>query len=147
VAKKKLRDTKLGGFLKDAAPKLLGIAGDLLPDAGALGMLSRLIGAEPTLNEEQRLEAMSLLSELEVQDRASARSRESFIASLGRFDLMFNLTGVVGLLLFAFIVYAIAFLEVPPENKELWVHLIGISEGIILSIFGYFFGSSIKKNQ
>ena len=32
--KKKFKDTKLGGLLKNLAPKILDVAGDLLPDAG-----------------------------------------------------------------------------------------------------------------
>ena len=32
--KKKFKDTKVGAFLSKAAPGILGIAGDVLPDAG-----------------------------------------------------------------------------------------------------------------
>jgi len=62
------------------------------------------------------------------------------------FDFMFNLTGVIGLGAFAFIIYAIVYLQIPESNKEVWIHLIGICEGIVLSIFGYFFGSAVRKN-
>ena len=85
------------------------------------------------------------LYKLEVADRDSARKREVEIAKTGRFDFMYNLTGIVGLGAFAFIVYAIVYLEIPAENKEVWIHLIGISEGIVLSIFGYFCGSAVKN--
>ena len=37
--KNKIRDTRLGGWLKDKAPKVLDIVGDLLPDQGALGVV------------------------------------------------------------------------------------------------------------
>ena len=60
---------------------------------------------------------------------------------------MFNLTGLVGLAAFSFIIYAIVYLDIPESNKEVWIHLIGISEGIVLSIFGYFYGSAVRKNK
>jgi hypothetical protein len=140
--KKKFRETKLGIWLKEKSPKILEVAGDLLPDA-------ELIEKDPVLTPEEKTEAHNQIKELyqlEVADRDSARKREVGIAETGRFDFMFNLTGVIGLGAFVFIIYAIVFLEVPPENKEVWIHLIGICEGVVLSIFGYFFGSAVKKN-
>jgi hypothetical protein len=80
-------------------------------------------------------------------DRDSARQREVEKAKAGGFDIMFNLTGLTGLSAFSFIIYAIVYLEIPESNKEVWIHLIGICEGIVLSIFGYFFGSAIRKNK
>lgn len=86
------------------------------------------------------------MQEVEVRDRESARQREVDIAKLGKTDFMFLMTGAIGLAVFCFIVYAIVYLQVPDDNKEIWIHLIGISEGVVLSIFGYYFGSSIKRN-
>ena len=60
---------------------------------------------------------------------------------------MYNLTGNIGLSAFVFIIYAIVFLEIPEDNKEVWIHLIGICEGVVLSIFGYFYGSAVKKDN
>jgi hypothetical protein len=60
---------------------------------------------------------------------------------------MFNATGVVGLAAFAFLVYTVVTTEVPETNKEIFIHLLGIVEGVALSIFGYYFGSSIKENK
>ena len=93
------------------------------------------------------IEELVQLYELEVADRASARRREVEKAKTGGFDFMFNLTGIIGLAAFAFIIYAIVYLEVPENNKEVWIHLIGICEGIVLSIFGYFYGSAVRKNK
>lgn len=62
------------------------------------------------------------------------------------YDLLFNVVGLTGLGVFVFIVYAIVFLEIPKENKDVWMQLIGICQGVALSIFGYFFGSAFKKN-
>ena len=36
---------------------------------------------------------------------------------------------------------------VPESNKEIFIHMIGIVEGVALSIFGYYFGSAVKKDD
>ena len=146
MPKKKFKDTKVGQFLLNKVP---GFAASALPDKGVLGVVKNLIDGEPNLSAEEKAqmhEELVELYKLEVADRDSARKREVEIAKTGRFDLMYNLTGIIGLAAFAFIVYAIVYLEIPAENKEVWIHLIGICEGIVLSIFGYFYGSAVKKD-
>ena len=44
--KKRFRDTKVGKFLINKVPSILGIVGDVLPDAGVLGMVKSLIEKE-----------------------------------------------------------------------------------------------------
>ncbi len=147
--KKKFRDTKVGRFLKDKAPSILDKVGDLLPDAGVLGIVKNLIDSDAKLSPADKALAQQHLKEmyeLEVRDRESARVREVEIAKTGKFDLLFTLTGLIGLGVFVFIVYAIVYLDIPEKNKELFIHLIGIAEGVVLSIFGYYFGSAVKKN-
>jgi len=147
--KKKFKDTKVGKFLNEKAPKMLDTIGDVLPDRGVLGIVKNLISSSDELSPEDKAIALDHLKEvfeLEVQDRESARNREIEIAKVHRFDFLFYLTGMVGLSVFCFIVYAIVYLQIPDQNKEIWIHLIGISEGVVLSIFGYYFGSSIKRN-
>lgn len=148
--KKKLKDTKLGQFLKDKVPLALDIVGDVLPDAGTLGIVKNIISKDPDLTPEEKDQLHKQVVELyklEVDDRDSARKREVELAKSGKFDLMFNLTGLVGLSCFSFLVYAIVYLQVPEHNKEIWIHLIGVTEGIVLSIFGYFYGSSASRRK
>ena len=147
MPKKKFKDTTVGKLILSKVPDFVSKA---LPDNGVLGVVKNLIDNEPDLSPEEKAQMHEELVEfykLEVADRDSARKREVEIAKTGRFDLMYNLTGIVGLGAFAFIVYAIVYLEIPKENKEVWIHLIGICEGIVLSIFGYFFGSAVKNNN
>ena len=148
--KKKLKDTKIGLLLKDKFPKILDLVGDVLPSSGAMGIIKNIISKDPELTPEEKTQLHSQVTELyklEVEDRDSARKREVDLASTGRIDLMFNLTGLVGLSCFSFLVYAIVYLEVPEHNKEIWIHLIGICEGITMSIFGYFYGSSASRRK
>lgn len=150
--RKKFRDTKVGQFLKEKSPKILDVVGDILPDSGALGVVKNLVNMAEDLTQEEKdnliveINEMLEAAKIEFDDRNSARAREIEIAKLHNRDFMFVITGLVGLIAFCFIVYAIAFIQVPDTNKEIWIHLIGITEGVVLSIFGYYYGSSIKRN-
>ena len=145
----KIKDTKVGELLKEKLPSALDLVGDMLPDQGALGIVKRIIDkAEiPAVDKEVLHERVKELYALEVSDRDSARKREIEVSKSRSFDIMFNLTGLTGLGAFLFIIYAIVYLDIPENNKEVWIHLIGISEGIVLSIFGYFFGSAVKNDK
>ncbi len=147
MSKKPFKETKVGEFITS---KLPGFVGDILPDKGVLGIVKNLIDTDPQLSSEEKAamhQEVVDLYRLEVEDRDSARKREVEKAKTGGFDFMFNLTGLIGLLSFAFIIYAIVYLQIPESNKEVWIHTIGIIEGIVLSIFGYFYGSAVKQNK
>lgn len=144
----KLKDTKIGKFLAEKAPDVLDVAGSLLPDAGLLGVVKNLIDKKPDLTAEEKQEIHQQLIELyklEVEDRDSARKREIEISKVRRFDFMFNLTGLVGLGTFVFLVYCIVYITIPESNEKTFYTLIGLCEGIVLSIFGFYFGSVAKK--
>lgn len=145
---KKFKDTKLGKFLKDKAPNILNIVGNVLPDKGVLGIVKNLVDSEPSLTPEEKQQIhkqVTELYELEVADRDSARKREVEIAKVRKFDFMFNLTGLVGLGTFVFLVYCIVYITIPESNEKTFYTLIGLCEGIVLSIFGFYFGSISKK--
>ena len=147
--KKPFKETGLGKFLLGAGSTIIDVVGDVLPDKGLLGVVKNLINKDPDLSDDQKAEAHDRLVELyrlEVEDRDSARKREVNLRKYGT-DWMFNLTGIVGLSAFAFLVYTVVTTQVPESNKEIFIHLIGIVEGVALSIFGYYFGSAIKENK
>ena len=147
--KKPFKETGLGKFLLGAGSTIIDVVGDVLPDKGLLGVVKNLIDKDPNLSDDQKAEAHDRLVELyrlEVEDRDSARKREVNLRKYGT-DWMFNLTGIVGLSAFAFLVYTVVTTQVPESNKEIFIHLLGIVEGVALSIFGYYFGSAIKENK
>jgi hypothetical protein len=147
--KKPFKETKVGKFLSKVAPNILDTVGDVLPDKGLLGVVKNLIDKDNSMSLDDKEMAHSHLKELyalEVSDRQSARKREVEVRKEG-VDWMFVLTGVIGLASFSYLVYTIINIEVPEANKELFIHLIGIVEGVALSIFSYYFGQSIIKNK
>ena len=144
--KKKFKDTAVGKFLMKKLPEFAGAA----LTEGPLEAIRTIIDSDESIGPEEKERLHRELVEAykaEVADRDSARSREVEIAKAGKNDWLFNITGLVGLGAFAVIIWAILALDIPETNKELFYHLIGIVEGVSLSIFGYYFGTSMKDNQ
>ena len=119
MPRKKFKDTKVGQFLLKKIPTF---AKEILPEKGVLGIVKNLIDDEPTLTPQEKEQLHNELIEfyeLEVADRDSARKREIEVSKTGRFDFMFNLTGVIGLGAFAFILLqSHPFLESTIKDKR-----------------------------
>lgn len=80
--------------------------------------------------------------ELEVQDRSSARVREAeFVKATGHIDWLMWFLAIAGVVILSFCLYQIANNEL--ANKELFIHFLGIIEGIVVSMYSYYFGSSV----
>ena len=145
---KKLKDTKIGSFLTEKAPGVLNIVGDLLPDGGTLGIVKNAIDMvvpDPEEREalKQEMNEMALeFYKTEVADRDSARKREIELAKAGKSDWMMYATGIVGLVSFLVIIYAVIWVPGMQTNK-LFIHLMGLVEGVAVSnLFSYYFGTS-----
>ena len=72
MPKTKFKDTKVGKFLTDKVPSIVGLVGDVLPDAGVLGVVKGLIQKEPDviLPPEDKEKALKLLEQdmVEMQE-------------------------------------------------------------------------------
>lgn len=144
--RKKLKDTKVGAWLKDKAPQVLDTVGELLPDQGALGVVKRLLDKED-LPKEDRLEFEKLMLEQErhAQDNVTERwtadmSSDSKLAKNVRPIALIALLGLYLLLAITDSIESIKF-----EVKEEYVSLL---EVLALTAFSaYFAGRSIEKVQ
>lgn len=137
MAKKPFKNTKVGQIL-----------GKILPDEGIIGLVKNAIDLDDTLSPEEKEmakeEALNAFK-AEVEDRDSARDREVGVAEAGKKDHLMFITGIVGLLSFVFMIYATVY-EPEVRDNDLFVHLMGMIEGIVVSnLFAYYFGSSYKK--
>jgi hypothetical protein len=148
--KKKFRDTKVGRFLKEKLPKVLDVAGNLT-GIDALNVVSNLISGEE-LNQEDTVELQKLIIEqqrIELENVQSARNREAaYVTALEKPDYFQWIVGSIGLTLLVVVVVNGLFFDI--LNREVYFHVLGIIEGIALSIFTYYFGSSLgskKKNN
>jgi hypothetical protein len=82
-------------------------------------------------------------NELENADRDSARMRErEIVKATGHSDYMMVFLAIVAIIIFSFIVFHLVRSSVPSENRELLTNIVGLVEGILLSIYTYYWGSS-----
>lgn len=144
MERKQLKETKLGSWLANKAPDLFSTLGDVVPGGEALKVVGRLVD-NLTESEEERQEVRRMIYELEQQDRDSARRREvGFVQALGKRDWMQAVTGLVGLgALLMMIYWAIRGVD----EREIFFHLLGAIEGVAITIYGYYFGSSAPADS
>lgn len=63
MAKKKLKETKIGAFLSSKAPGVLNAIGDILPDQGTFGIVKNLITSDPKIEPQDKETAMKLIEQ------------------------------------------------------------------------------------
>ena len=74
MPKKKFSETKVGKFLKGAAPKLLNIIGDVFPSVGILSKAKDLIQKDTNISKEDKDIALKLL-EIDVIEMQEVSKR------------------------------------------------------------------------
>jgi len=160
--KKPFKETGFGRFLNKAGKHIGTVievgaelaSGDI---AGALDVVRGKI-QESSMAESEKIKLLHEMElnrmdwakeiyELEVRDRESARGREAHMALAGMRDWFQYVVGSVGLLCFVFVIYTLIFRVVPESNREMFIHLLGIIEGVVISIFSYYFGSSLGSKR
>ena len=141
-------ENKKPRFWETKIGKIIGGAKEILPNNGVLGVLKNLIDSDDNLSTEEKKEAHKALKdlyEIEVADRDSARQREARVKEAGGKDPMMFITGIIGLLAFLFVVYAVVYIPEMSDN-DLFIHLMGMIEGVVVgNIFAYYYGTSAKN--
>ena len=74
MEKKTFKETKIGAFLANKAPKVLAAIGDVLPDQGGLGVVKNIISSDTKIKAVDKEEAMRLI-ELDMQELKEVSSR------------------------------------------------------------------------
>lgn len=145
--KKKFKDTKVGGWLSDNAPKILDVVGDALPDNGVLGIVKNLIDGEPNLTAEQKMEFERLLMEQEriAQENVTGRW-EADMNSDERLPKLIRPYMLIALVSIYFLFATIDSIDaVSFEVKTSYIELLEI---LMLTAFGaYFAGRSYEKTR
>ena len=139
--KKKLRDTAIGEWFRNKAPQHLDAIGDLVPGGQAVKAIGALIDAT-TESDAEKDAAKAMLAQAEAEDRANARQREvEFTKATGGRDWMQTAVGVVGMVAFLLMIW---WATQGVEEREVYFHLLGVVEGVAVTIYGYYYGSSKK---
>jgi hypothetical protein len=135
--KKKFKDTKIGAFLKNKAPKILNAVGDILPDNGAYGIVKNLITNDKSIKAADKEMAMKLLEQdiaemNNISERwASDMKSDSWLSKNTRPMTLIFLT-------LAMTIFIVLDSTILLEIKEGWVSLL---EALLLTVYVAYFGS------
>ena len=138
----KIKDTKLGDWLKSKAPGILSLVGDLLPDKGGLGIVKNLLDKEKGVDPEEAKAAVQ--AEVEFQNNVSRRW-EADMSSDVKIAKVIRPATMIVLMLFFMIMMVWDGLDESFIPKESYVSLLEI---LMLTVFGaYFAGRTIEKTK
>ena len=138
----KIRQTKLGAWLKEKAPGVLSLVGDLLPDKGGLGIVKNLLEKERGLNQAEA-EAV-IKAEIEFQNNVSRRW-EADMSSDVKLAKVIRPAIMIALMLFFMIVMVWDGMDETFIPRDSYVSLLEI---LMLTVFGaYFAGRTIEKTR
>ena len=139
--KKKIKDTKLGSWLADKAPSILGVVGDLLPDNGALGIVKNLIDKDPAVDSAEAQKVID--AEVKFQENVSARWASDMGSDVKLAKLIRPLTLLALMTMFMLTMVFDSMDTLPFNVKDSYVSLLEI---LMLTAFGaYFAGRTIEK--
>ncbi len=138
MPKKKFSETKVGKFLGSVAPGILGVASDLLPDAGLLNVVKGLIIKDETIKPEDKETALKLLEQDQVEMQevskrwASDMKSDSWLSKNTRpMSLIFLTVSMVILIL-------LDSFEIEFHVAEGWVSLL---QTLLVTVYVAYFGS------
>ena len=137
----KIKNTRLGAWLKGKAPKVLDVVGDLLPDQGALGVVKNLLDKEPGVDPA---EAKAMVdAEVQFQNNVTERWKADMGSDVKLAKLIRPVTLICLMSMFMVTMVADSMDDWPFNVKDSYVSLLEI---LMLTAFGaYFAGRTIEK--
>ena len=135
--KKKFKETKVGAFLTEKAPKLVSKLGEFLPDEGGLGIVKNIITNDKTIKAADKEMALKLLDQdiaemNNISERwASDMKSDSWLSKNTRPMTLIYLT-------LAMTIFIVLDSTVLLEIKTGWVSLL---EALLITVYVAYFGS------
>jgi|TARA_R100000479_G_C6373894_1_gene198199 hypothetical protein len=140
---KKIKDTKLGAWLKEKAPNVLGTVGDLLPDQGALGLVKNLLDKEPGIDPAEAQAKID--AEVKFQENVTERWKADMGSDVKLAKLIRPLTLIALMSMFCLTMIFDSLDNWPFNVKDSYIDLLQI---LMLTSFGaYFAGRTIEKTK
>ena len=140
---KKIKETKLGEWLKQKAPAVLEVAGDMLPDQGMLGVVKNLLDKEPGVDPA---EAKAMVdAEIAYQNNVTERWKADMGSDVKLAKLIRPVTLICLMSMFMVTMVLDSLDQLPFNVKDSYVSLL---EVLMLTSFGaYFAGRTIEKSR
>ena len=140
---KKIKDTKLGEWLRDKAPDVLDTVGDLLPDSGGLGVVKNLLNLKPDLDPEEVKAKID--AEIAFQNNVTERWKADMSSDIKLAKYIRPVTLICLMVMFMATMIADSMDAWPFNVKDSYVSLLEI---LMLTAFGaYFAGRTIEKTK
>lgn len=140
MSDKKLRDTKVGQWLREKAPSVLDVVGDVLPDRGVLGVVKNLVDKDPTLDSESFKAVMD--AEIQAQENVTKRWEADARSDVKLAKLI---RPIMLVLLCVFFMVMMIWEGIDPSFKPP-ASYISLLEILMLTVFGaYFAGRTVEK--
>ena len=135
--KKKFKETKVGAFLTEKAPKLVSQLGEFLPDQGGLGIVKNIITSDNDIEPQDKETALKLLDQdiAEMENISNRWSNDmksdSWLSKNTRPMTLIFLT-------LAMTIFIILDSTIVLEIKTGWVSLL---EALLITVYVAYFGS------
>jgi len=140
---KKVRNTKLGKWLKEKAPNVLDTVGDLLPNQGALGLVKNLLDKEPGIDPAEAKAKVD--AEIAFQNNVTERWKADMGGDVKLAKLIRPVMLIVLITVFVATMVFDSLDNQPFNVKESYVSLLEI---LMLTVFGaYFAGRTVEKTR
>ena len=141
--KEKIKDTKLGQWLKEKAPTVLDTVGDLLPDQGALGVVKNLLDKDPNIDPAEAKAKID--AEIAFQNHVTERWKADMGGDVKLAKYIRPVTLIALMVMFMATMIADSMDAWPFNVKDSYVSLLEI---LMLTAFGaYFAGRTIEKSK
>jgi hypothetical protein len=139
--KQKIKDTRLGKWLKEKAPTVLDTVGDLLPDQGALGVVKNLLDNDDSVDPA---EAKAMVdAEIAYQNNVTERWKADMGGDIKLAKYIRPVTLIALMAMFVLTMVLDSMDDLPFNVKDSYVSLLEI---LMLTAFGaYFAGRTIEK--
>jgi hypothetical protein len=143
--RKKIKDTKVGVWLRDKAPAVLDTVGDLLPDSGGLGVVKRLIDMEPNMSSEDKLNFNKLLIDYEsnAQNNVTERWKADMLSDSWISKNIRPLMLIYLVVMFSIFVLLDSIDSVSFEVKDAYIDVLSVL--MTTAFTAYFAGRSYEK--
>jgi len=139
----KIKDTKLGDWLKEKAPGILDTVGDLLPNQGGLGIVKNLLDRDPDVSPE---EAKAIVdAEIAYQSNVTERWKADMESDVKLAKVIRPSMLIALVVVFIAIMFLDSLDNQPFNVKDSYVSLL---EVLMLTVFGaYFAGRTVEKTM
>lgn len=139
----KIRDTKLGEWIRDKAPNVLDAVGDLLPDRGGLGVVKSLL--ENTTSIDPAEIQARVDAEVAFQNNVTERWKADMGSDVKLAKYIRPVTLICLMAMFMVTMVLDSLDQLPFNVKDSYVSLLEI---LMLTAFGaYFAGRTIEKSR